>query len=374
MQRVGKKCCNKECPLKAKGDFLDKIARWRKAWSLTPAKLKRNALYAHLLSSKSARSKSTGSAASAESATEAGFVEKDGRKQLVLTATSPQTHYSFLGEDCCMRAFRIFTGVGGLHRHTKRIRQGLETYDRASPRRAAPMRDQMRHAIWYVVQALHHQSPYASQADATKTWYVPFHQKVCLWRLVLALHTTRSQAMSAESAKSAESPESPRSPLSPQPRAALFTKKPVYSVFRALINSDEFSAVKFHRLVGIGRCPKCQYFQYKCASVPLALRSVWQDALSKHHLLQIKQKQIYAADRAKAAAEFPNVELYLAMDCGSGKEFVYPHLAGADREGPNKVLDNVVTIPMKVCNGLVHGDTRSHVILSPGVIGATASA
>jgi hypothetical protein len=92
MQRVGKKCCNKECTLKAKGDFLDKSVQWRKAWSLTPAKLKRNALYAHLLSSKSAKSKSTGSAASAESATEAGFVEKDGRKQLVLTATSPKIH------------------------------------------------------------------------------------------------------------------------------------------------------------------------------------------------------------------------------------------------------------------------------------------
>ena len=131
--------------------------------------------------------------------------------------------------------------------------------------------------------------------------------------------------------------------------------------------------MRFHRLVDMGRCPKCQFFQYKCASVPLALRSVWQDALSKHHLLQIEQKRIYSADRAKAAAGFPNAEVYLAMDCGSGKEFVYPHLAAADREGPNKVVDGVATIPMKVCNGLVHGSQRSHVILSPGVIGATAS-
>ena len=61
------------------------------------------------------------------------------------------------------------------------------------------------------------------------------------------------------------------------------------------------------------------------------------------------------------------------MDCGSGQEFVFPHLAAADREGPNKILDNASTVPMKVCNGLVHGDTRSHVILSPGVVGATAS-
>ena len=62
-----------------------------------------------------------------------------------------------------------------------------------------------------------------------------------------------------------------------------------------------------------------------------------------------------------------------AFDCGSGWEFLYPHLAAADREGPNKALANLTTVPMKVGNALVHGDTRGHVILSPGVIGATAN-
>ena len=41
--------------------------------------------------------------------------------------------------------------------------------------------------------------------------------------------------------------------------------------------------------------------------------------------------------------------------------------------GPNKLLDNVSTVPMKVCNGIMHGNRRSHAILSPGVVGATAS-
>ena len=62
-----------------------------------------------------------------------------------------------------------------------------------------------------------------------------------------------------------------------------------------------------------------------------------------------------------------------AMDCGSGHDFVLPHLSPADREGPNKLLGNVSTVPMKVCNGLIHGNRRSHAILSPGVVGATAS-
>ncbi len=61
------------------------------------------------------------------------------------------------------------------------------------------------------------------------------------------------------------------------------------------------------------------------------------------------------------------------MDCGSGLDFVLPHLSGADREGLNKAIDGLATLPMKVCSGLVHGDVRSHVILSPGVVGATGS-
>ena len=61
------------------------------------------------------------------------------------------------------------------------------------------------------------------------------------------------------------------------------------------------------------------------------------------------------------------------MDGGSGFEFTLPHLSPADREGPNKAVDGLATVPMKVMNGLVHGDKRSHVILSPGVVGATAN-
>ena len=61
------------------------------------------------------------------------------------------------------------------------------------------------------------------------------------------------------------------------------------------------------------------------------------------------------------------------MDGGSGFEFVLPHLSASDREGPSKAIAGHATVPMKVMNGLVHGDNRSHVILSPGVVGATAN-
>ena len=64
-------------------------------------------------------------------------------------------------------------------------------------------------------------------------------------------------------------------------------------------------------MVDVGRCPRCEYMEWKCASVPQELRSVWQDALAKHHQLQISQKRRYAADRARAAAQFPDVQLYM---------------------------------------------------------------
>ncbi len=52
---------------------------------------------------------------------------------------------------------------------------------------------------------------------------------------------------------------------------------------------------------------------------------------------------------------------------------MFPHLSASSQEGPSKAVDGFATAPMKVFNGIVHGDKRSHVILSPGVIGATAS-
>ena len=61
------------------------------------------------------------------------------------------------------------------------------------------------------------------------------------------------------------------------------------------------------------------------------------------------------------------------FDCGSGWEFVLPHLSPADREGPNKAFADLQTVPMKFSNALVHGDTRGRVVLSPGVICATAN-
>lgn len=65
--------------------------------------------------------------------------------------------------------------------------------------------------------------------------------------------------------------------------------------------------------------------------------------------------QVYAADRAKAAADFPNSELYLAFDGGSGFEFWLPHISPNDSELPNKAVDQSHTSPIKVMNGHMCG-------------------
>ena len=86
--------------------------------------------------------------------------------------------------------------------------------------------------------------------------------------------------------------------------------------FRCVILFPAFKKnVVFHRVVDIGRCPKCQYFEWKCSSVPLELRGPWQEALARHHVIQIEQKRRYAADRARAASQYPAIELYMAITC-----------------------------------------------------------
>ena len=108
-------------------------------------------------------------------------------------------------------------------------------------------------------------------------------------------------------------------------------------------------------------------------SVPLEERARWQQLAAAHQCLQLAQKRTYAADRAVAASDFPQSEVYMAMDGGSGAEFVLPHLSAHDPELPSKALASFHTLPMKVLNSLVHGDHRSHVILSPGCIVAGAN-
>ena len=225
-----------------------------------------------------------------------GTCEKDGRQQLLLRLSSVKRYdapYPFLGKTFCSWNFLTSSVTKwALDRAGMYTKQGLIMYKQALNRRRARARDEMCQAIWTVIQDLHYSSPFGKKDVQPDEWYIPFHHKVCLWRLLRQLHVDRA----ADTAK-----------------PPLFSKEPRYQEFRRCINLREFDKVVFHRMVDIGRCPRCEYMEWKCASVLVALRTVWQEALANHHKLQIAQKRCYATDRARAAAHFPNVQLYMVL-------------------------------------------------------------
>ena len=289
-------CCKHRCVVThaSNDDYLQQVAQWRRAWHMTPRDQKQAALLAFA----AARREKSMMSGESYDVRDVGTSEVGGRQTLVLRPSTVKRHdasYHFLGKHLCSRSFRCFTGVGI---HTlgvagKCAKEGLAKYKQVVRRRYARVRDEMSQAIWMVIQDLHHQSPFAARDVEPDEWYIPFHRKVCLWRLVLKLHQDRDADAS---------------------KPPLFSKFPRYTEFRRCINKPDFEKVVFHRMVDIGRCPRCEYMEWKCASVPIELRSIWQDALAKHQQLQIAQKRCYAAARAKAATEFPNVQLYTVHD------------------------------------------------------------
>jgi len=147
----------------------------------------------------------------------------------------------------------------------------------------------------------------------------------------------------------------------------LLLRRPKYRTFQKVLRRPEFSKVRWHRVVDLGRCPKCMLYVYKSMTAPEADRAEWLQLASAHQWRQMSQKKQYWVDRMHAAMN-PDLHLYVAMDGGAGNDAVLPHLSAHDLELPNKALKDASTLPAKIMNGLIHGSTRSHVILSPGNI------
>ena len=285
--------CRNGCVKKVMADkgYLRLLARWLVGWTQTPRKARRAVLLEKLKHPSKMVITAPGND---EGAT--------GDIDIVHAGKRAGTTISLLGTPLCQMGFKCCTGVSQnfFVRARKYANDGLVTWKEHNINKCPARANEMRDAIWMVVADLHEQSPYAKAVQSSQSsqslqsppdeqpsrlWHMPFHHKVCLWRLVKALYD----------------------------KGTFFTQEPQYHEFRRLIASPEFKTVIFHRIVDIGRCPKCEFFKWKCASVALELREVWQDALSRHFLLQIQQKKRYAADRAMAASTFPHTELYLAV-------------------------------------------------------------
>ena len=185
-------------------------------------------------------------------------------------------------------------------------------------------------AITHIVALLKNSSPFAGEDPDSIP--LPFHEKIFLFRMVEEAHRKR---------------------LSDPEKTPWFTKKPQYKTFIWLLGDPDFAKLKFHRVVRIGRCPKCCLLRWHCLSATSpAQPEAWQRVASAHQTLQLEQKKVYAVDRAKAAQDFPQTELYMGFDGGSGFEFWLPHLSANDMEGPNKAADNVHCPLFKIMNGM----------------------
>jgi hypothetical protein len=56
-------------------------------------------------------------------------------------------------------------------------------------------------------------------------------------------------------------------------KPCLFLRVPPPEFADAACSLPDFQKVVFHRMVDIGRCPRCEYMEWKCASVPMRAAS-----------------------------------------------------------------------------------------------------
>ena len=158
-----------------------------------------------------------------------------------VAAVSPGEHlmWMFLGRHVCRLAFVLLTGVSDtvLQAARRQVAAGEVRYMHPGFQRASPIMEQMRGAIWALIDQLHERMPLKDEnPDAL---HMPFHHKIFLFRLLQQWYYRRQ----AEGA----------SPLLQAP-----PKKPT---FFAILQEPEFALVRFHRVVEMGRCPVCCVLQ-----------------------------------------------------------------------------------------------------------------
>jgi hypothetical protein len=135
----------------------------------------------------------------------------------------------------------------------------------------------MAAALWKLVDSARERMP-LKRKDEDEI-HMPFREKVYLFRLLVrwndAQWLRRSQRSDGEIC------------------ARGLQTTPNYSTFRRVLRREEFSKLKFHRVVDMGRCPLCCLLRYKVASSEPIMRPYWEEMASKHQFLQMAQKKVY---------------------------------------------------------------------------------
>ena len=347
--RFGKgECCQHHCLKKFQAfDTRRQVLKWRKQWH-TLSQQQQNQM---LLDNMNSQLR--------EVQGHVHGVQGDGRQ--VATSILPRISKlagKFLGHSVCARARRVLVGcsskrVSAVRRSCAAGHIVASKYDVS--KRKGHIQDAMHGAVMVLCNRLHERMPFKKHNQ--KTIDLPLARKRQLFMMLKSWYKESVESLLQDSSIS-----SVRQPLLP--------KEPKYRTFLDVLRGPEFANVRFHRVVDIGRCAKCAFYNWKLLVVGAENREIWERLAAKHQWLQLAQKRKYSVDRTEAANTFPSRdgELYIGIDGGSGFEVHLPHLSAFAVEGPNKAVQKHHTLPFKVMNGLVHGDTRSHVLLSPGSI------
>ena len=183
-------------------------------------------------------------------------------------ALGQSSHESFLGRQVCTRAWRKLTGISVClkMRATQWAKAGAlrpPTHTRHGSRQV--VMDCMHGAIMEIMKHMRNRMPLEGK-DGDNI-FMPFSHPIQLYRMLEAW-CTRSLDIGKP----------------------LLLRRPKYRTFRKVLRRPEFSKVRWHRVVDLGRCPKCMLYVYKSMTAPEADRAEWLQLASAHQWRQMSQK------------------------------------------------------------------------------------
>lgn len=303
--------------------YVTHVRVWREEWKRLTLKDRRDSLLAYFRELKPCGGQDTDAVPSSIMLRSA-----DGRQAF---AKKGRLAHQFLGLPCCYHGFLRHTRVTMWKARTQYARAET-TYTHPGFKRHRPRTEEMESALLMLVELLRNSSPFKNTDPEAIP--LPFSEKKVLWKMLLHRY---------EAARGS-------SPAGPS-MAILFSKRPRLKTFYHVLRTCQaLKKVRFHRVVAIGRCAKCCFLRWKCLSaIAPAERARWQDLAAKHQALQLAQKHTYATDRARAALDYPNTEIYMAFDGGSGYEFWLPHFSAKSAEAEQNMI--IITALEKILPG-----------------------
>ena len=222
----GTSCCAKDC-IQQFAESAATVARWRRRWRSLNQAERRCAVLEY-----ERNQVVLGHRVSAESKGCSGSLSS----------------CSFLGRPVCRRAWRKLTGVSAnLQRKAQRWARAGALRPPAHTRAGAKsvVMDSLHGAIMEIITHMRNRMPLKTKED--DELFMPFSHPIQLFRM---LATWYGQSIAKGK------------PMLPT--------EPRHQTFMKVLRRPEFRRVRWHRVVDLGRCPKCMLYVYKSMTAPEA--------------------------------------------------------------------------------------------------------